>query len=125
MRILGSVGVDSDEGQEAVEAEATGLSAALTEALTPIRTAALRVELANRRDVALVAVLHALVMIRVFYDYPHGRIEPVVEVTGQRRNLVPSIKEPDACLALIGGTRRWRAGATGCRATLPTFGHGW
>ncbi|AMY00704.1 ParB/RepB/Spo0J family partition protein [Mesorhizobium ciceri] len=103
---------DEDEGQnegdEASEAgekqspdeEAVGISAALTEELTAIRTAALRVELSNRPDVALVGIVHALVS-RLFYDY-YGRIEPAVEVTGQRRNLAPSIKEPDACRALSG-----------------------
>ncbi|MER9474379.1 ParB/RepB/Spo0J family partition protein [Mesorhizobium sp. M0520] len=87
--------------KESPEEEAVGISAALTEELTAIRTAALRVELSNRPDVALVAILHALVS-RVFYDYHHGRIETAVEVTGQRRNLVPSIKEPEACRALGG-----------------------
>ncbi|MER9336774.1 ParB/RepB/Spo0J family partition protein [Mesorhizobium sp. M0293] len=93
---------DDEAGQEErPEEEASDLSAALTEELTAIRTAALRVELSNRPDVALVAILHALAS-RVFYDYHHGRIEPAVEITGQRRNLVPSIKEPDACRALSG-----------------------
>ncbi|ESY35264.1 plasmid stabilization protein [Mesorhizobium sp. LNJC384A00] len=95
-------GADDEAGQEErPDEEASGLSAALTEELTAIRTAALRVELSNRPDVALVAILHALAS-RVFYDYHHGRIEPAVEITGQRRNLVPSIKEPDACRALSG-----------------------
>lgn len=102
----GDEGSDQDEdieaGQgEAPEPEATGISAALTEELTAIRTAALRIELSNRPDLALVAILHALVS-RVFYDYHYGRLEPAVEVTGQRRNLVPSIKEPEACRALNG-----------------------
>ncbi|MER8995560.1 ParB/RepB/Spo0J family partition protein [Mesorhizobium sp. M0678] len=97
---------DQDEGVEARQAERpededTGISASLTEELTAIRTAALRVELSNRPDVALVAILHALVS-RLFYDYHHGRIETAVEVTGQRRNLVPFIKEPEACRALTG-----------------------
>lgn len=109
-------GADSDEGQGvgADETEATGLSAALTEELTAIRTAALRVELANRPDVALVAMVHALVS-RVFYDYHHGRVEPAVEITGQRRNLVPSIKEPDACRALTG----WNEAMEGWGHRLP------
>ncbi len=102
----GEEGNDQDEAdeageEEAPEAEATGISAALTEELTAIRTAALRVELASRPDVALAALLHAMVS-RLFYDYHHGRVEPAVEVSGQRRNLVPSIKEPDACRALSG-----------------------
>lgn len=90
------------------------MSAALTEELTAIRTAALRVELSNRPDVALVAILHALVS-RVFYDYHHGRIEPAVEIIGQRRNLVPSIKEPDACRALTG----WNEAVEGWGHRLP------
>jgi ParB family chromosome partitioning protein len=95
---------DSEEGQgegEGEDAGPTDLSAALTEELTAIRTAALRVELASRPDVALIAIVHAMAS-RVFYDYHHGRIEPAVEITGQRRNLAPSIKEPDACRALTG-----------------------
>ncbi|MER8658481.1 ParB/RepB/Spo0J family partition protein [Mesorhizobium sp. M0847] len=95
-------GADDEAGQEErPEEDASGLSTALTEELTATRTAALRVELSNRPDVALVAILHALVS-RVFYDYHHGRIETAVEITGQRRNLVPSIKEPDTCRALSG-----------------------
>ncbi|MER9414058.1 ParB/RepB/Spo0J family partition protein [Mesorhizobium sp. M0589] len=92
---------EADEAgqEEAPEVEASGMSAALTEELTAIRTAALRVELAGRPDVALIAILHALVS-RVFYDYHHGRVEPAVEISGQRRNLEPSIKEPEACRAL-------------------------
>ncbi|KAA3448616.1 plasmid stabilization protein [Mesorhizobium sp. SARCC-RB16n] len=101
-----NAGSDDDEGDDpaqgkANEVEVAGMSAALTEELTAIRTAALRVELSNRPEVALVAILHALVS-RTFYDYHHGRIEAAVEVTGQRRNLAPSIKEPDACRALTG-----------------------
>ncbi|MFD1983327.1 ParB/RepB/Spo0J family partition protein [Mesorhizobium newzealandense] len=94
---------ESDEARQVDEAEVetSGMSATLTEELTAVRTAALRVELSNRPGVALVAILHALVS-RVFYDYHYGRIETAVEVTGQRRNLVPSIKEPDACRALSG-----------------------
>ncbi|MER9020244.1 ParB/RepB/Spo0J family partition protein [Mesorhizobium sp. M0590] len=110
---------DQDEGVEARQAERpeeedTGISAALTEELTAIRTAALRVELSNRPDVALVAILHALVS-RLFYDYHHGRIETAVEVTGQRRNLVPPIKEPEACRALTG----WNEVLEGWRHRLP------
>lgn len=71
-------------------------------------------ELAGRPDVALVAILHALVS-RVFYDYHHGRIESAVEITGQRRNLVPSIKEPDACRALTG----WNEAVEGWSHRLP------
>ncbi|WP_189524075.1 ParB/RepB/Spo0J family partition protein [Mesorhizobium sp. M8A.F.Ca.ET.165.01.1.1] len=105
-------GEDGDE--QGVDNTTTGLSAALTEELTAIRTAALRVELANRPEVALAAMLHALAS-RVFYDYHHGRIEPAVEVTGQRRNLVPSIKEPDACRALSG----WKEVLEGWGDRLP------
>jgi len=115
----GDEGNDQNEADEpgqgeTPEVEVSGMSAALTEELTAIRTAALRVELSNRPEVALVAILHSLVS-RVFYDYHHGRIEPVVEITGQRRNLVPSIKEPDACRALTG----WNEAMEGWGHRLP------
>lgn len=79
----------------------TGYSAALIEELTAIRTAALRVELASRPEIALAAILHPLVT-KVFYEGPaFWRTESAIEVSGQRRDLAPSIKEPDACRALI------------------------
>ncbi len=76
----------------------TCYSAALMEELTAIRTAAMRVELANRPAIALAALLYPLVG-RIFYTgYMH--FETAVEVSGQRRELAPSIKEPENARAL-------------------------
>ena len=75
-----------------------GYSAALVEELTAIRTAAMRVELANRPTVALAALLYALVG-RIFHTgYMH--FEAAVEVSGHCRELAPSIKEPAEARAL-------------------------
>lgn len=76
----------------------TGYSAALVEELTAIRTAALRVELANRPAVALAALLYPLVGHIFHTGYMH--FEGGVEVSGQRRELAPSIKEPEDARAL-------------------------
>jgi len=69
-----------------------GYSAALVEELTAIRTAAMRVELANRPAIALAALLYPLVG-RIFLG-SYASVEAAVEVNGQRRELAPSIKEP-------------------------------
>lgn len=75
-------------------------SAALVEELSAIRTAAMRVELASRPDIALAALLHPLVA-SAFYTGPASyRSEFPVEVSGQRRDLAASIKEPGAVRAL-------------------------
>lgn len=95
---------DSDgHGRDAPEARpepetSGGLSAALIEELTAIRTAALRVELARRPQVALCALLHPLVLI-LFAEWRAG-VRSAVEVRGERKALEPSIKEPDGCVAL-------------------------
>lgn len=79
----------------------TGYSATLIEELTAIRTAALRVELVSRPEIALAAILHPLVA-KVFYDgLTFCRSESAIEISGQRRDLAPSIKEPDASRALV------------------------
>lgn len=98
----------------AVVAEpAGGYSAALVEELTAIRTAALRVELANRPAVALAALLYPLVG-RIFGG-GYGMFEAAVEVSGQRRNLIPSVKEPSASRALMA----WQAFVDAWGDTLP------
>ena len=80
--------------------KANAYSAALVEELTAIRTAALRVELAHRPEIAMAALLYPLVS-GVFYSgIRFDRPEAAVEVSGQRRDLAPSIKEPEACRAL-------------------------
>ncbi|NTJ35870.1 ParB/RepB/Spo0J family partition protein [Agrobacterium rhizogenes] len=79
----------------------TGYSATLIEELTAIRTAALRVELVNRPEVALAAILHPLVA-KVFYDGPsYWRVQSAIEISGQAKDLAPSIKEPEACRVLV------------------------
>lgn len=96
-------GEADDEAAEAPAAqEPSGLSYGLIEELTAIRTAAMRVELVARPQVALAAILMPLVS-RAFHDHAMrmGR-ESAVEVRGEMRDLAPSIKEPDACRALSG-----------------------
>ncbi|MQB05745.1 ParB/RepB/Spo0J family partition protein [Agrobacterium tumefaciens] len=91
---------DADQNDEAPSTPApeVGYSAALVEELTAIRTAAMRVELANRPAIALAALLYPLVG-RIFHTgYMH--FEAAVEVSGQRRELAPSIKEPEDTRAL-------------------------
>lgn len=95
----GDTVTDGEGDGEAVTAEPEAIySAALVEDLTAIRTAALRVEVANRPAIALAALLYPLVG-RIF----HGRYtsyDAAVEVHGQRRELAPSIKEPGDARAL-------------------------
>ncbi|MCZ7935720.1 ParB/RepB/Spo0J family partition protein [Agrobacterium leguminum] len=96
-------GLDDGEGEEVepvVAAPDAGYSAALVEELTAIRTAAMRVELANRPAVALAALLYPLVS-RIFHDaYLSYGTAFAVEVSGQRRDLAGSIKESGEVRAL-------------------------
>lgn len=100
---------DDDDGGEAPAlpnapelAEPSGYSAVLIEELTAIRTAALRVELVSRPEIALAAILHPLVL-RCFHDgYQYLRMDSAVEIRGERKALDPCIKEPEACRALTG-----------------------
>ncbi len=89
-------GHESDGGMVAASPTSqqpdAGYSAALVEELTAIRTAAMRVELANRPAIALAALLYPLVG-RIFLG-SYTSVEAAVEVSGQRRELAPSIKEP-------------------------------
>lgn len=96
-------------------AEPSGYSATLIEELTAIRTAALRVELASRPEIALAAILHPLVL-RCFHDgYQYLRMDSAIEVRGERKALDPCIKEPDACRALAG----WKEIVDGWGYRLP------
>lgn len=79
-----------------------GYSATLVQELTTIRTAALRVELAARPEVALAALLFPLVS-ALFV--PGARWDSPVEISGQRRDLACGIKEPEDCRPL----REWAA----------------
>lgn len=96
-------GADDDSAEEATalldgkDATPAAYSAALVEELSAIRTAAMRVELVNRPELALAMALYPLV-VKVFYDGPsYWRVGSAVELTGQVKNLAPSIKEPEAC----------------------------
>ncbi|MQW85988.1 ParB/RepB/Spo0J family partition protein [Sinorhizobium saheli] len=90
---------DADDGATSPSPEPeAGYSAALVEELTAIRTAAMRVELANRPAVALAALLYPMVG-RIFLS-GYTTFEAAVEVSGQRRDLAPSIKEPAEARAL-------------------------
>lgn len=102
-----------DEATDAPSEPKAGYSAALLEELTAIRTAALRVELSNRPTIALAALLYPLVG-RIFHSgYLH--VEAAVEVTGQRRELASSIKEPGEARALAA----WEAMKEAWGDTLP------
>lgn len=91
---------DGEGDREPAEPEGSGLSASLVEELTAIRTAAMRVELTGRPQVALAAILLPLVS-RVFHDpYMRSRFDEAVEVSGKMRGLAMCIKEPDSCRAL-------------------------
>lgn len=70
---------------------------ALIEVLTAKKTAALRVELANNPDVALAAVVHAM-LLRISYG---GRVDEksALQVSLTHERLDKWIKEPDDCAA--------------------------
>lgn len=88
-----------DGGDEAERP--TVYSAALIEELTAIRTVAMRNELVTRPDLALAAVLYPLI-VKVFLDGPsYWRVGSAVEISGQTKDLRPSIKEPETCAALM------------------------
>lgn len=78
-----------------------GYSAALIEELTAIRTAAMRVELAARPQIALAAILYPLLSKVLIGGPTYWRSAPAVEISGQCRDLAPSIKETESCRALV------------------------
>ncbi|UXT00635.1 ParB/RepB/Spo0J family partition protein (plasmid) [Agrobacterium tumefaciens] len=95
-----SAGHDDDQAEPP-----TVYSAALIEELTAIRTAAMRNELATRPNLALAVMLYPLVL-KVFLTGPsYWRIGSSVEISGQVKDLTPSIKETGACAAL----REWNS----------------
>ncbi|MBB2905307.1 ParB family chromosome partitioning protein [Rhizobium sp. RAS22] len=108
-----NVGVDANAPALSAQDVQTGYSAALVEELTAIRTAAMRVELANRPAIALAALLYPLVG-RIFHT-GYMYFEAAVEVSGQRRELAPSIKEPGEARALV----VWEKMKEGWGDTLP------
>jgi ParB family chromosome partitioning protein len=100
-----------DDGDEAPalpspldSTEPSGYSATVIEELTAIRTAAIRVELAQRPKIAMAAMLHPLVL-ACFYGRHQGlHMHSAVEIRGERKALDLSIKQPEACRALSGWT---------------------
>ncbi|MFS8050867.1 ParB/RepB/Spo0J family partition protein [Rhizobium sp. BR 314] len=95
---------DGEDAAEAGTAEPDAIySLALVEELTAIRTAALRVEVANRPAIALAALLYPLVG-RIFHS-GYVFYDAAVEVDGKRRELASSIKEPSEVRALAA----WKA----------------
>ncbi len=105
---------DGENDGEAGTAEPEAIySAALVEELTAIRTAALRVELANRPTIALAALLYPLVG-RILHS-GYTPYDAAVEVHGQRHELAPSIKEPGEARALAA----WQAMKEAWGDTLP------
>ncbi|WP_312406578.1 ParB/RepB/Spo0J family partition protein [Rhizobium sp.] len=95
--------VDSSDGEEndtAVEVDDSPKlkhSAALIEDLTAQKTAALRVELANNPDIALVAVVHSM-LLRVAYD-GYVANQTALQLTLTYDRVEGSMKQPSACLA--------------------------
>lgn len=88
------------------EAEPTGdvpastvpaLPARLTEDLTAQKTAAMAVELANRPDIALVAVVYAMTISQF---YAGTGADCCLHVTAHERSLQQAMQQPDACAAL-------------------------
>lgn len=76
-------------------------SAVLVEDLTAQKTAALRVEMANNPDIALVTIVHALLLDLVYPGtYGQSRGMTALQITTTHQRLEGSIKRPDACRAL-------------------------
>jgi ParB family chromosome partitioning protein len=111
----GVEGVDAGDGEAADATEGAAYSAKLIEDLSAIRTAALRVEIAERPEIALAALLQSLLP-RLFYEHagywqaPRGS-----DVRGEFRALDPLVKEPDQSRPL----GRWHAILEGWGDRLP------
>lgn len=101
----GSVhGLSARHGDDQAE-QAMSYSAALIEELTTIRTAAMRNELVTRPNLALAVMLYPLVLKTFLTGNGYWRVGAAVEISGQLKDLAPSIKEPEACSALTEWTR--------------------
>lgn len=92
----------AEAGETVTEAPSPTLSDVLTEKLTAIRTAALRVEVMRRPDLALAGVVHALAL-PVFYTHA-WRAESAVEIKATSIDLAGRIAEAEACPALAAMT---------------------
>ncbi|MGG7539411.1 ParB/RepB/Spo0J family partition protein [Rhizobium sp. 12,4] len=90
-------GQPSGKGTEAPKVRSINHSAALIEDLTAHKTAALRIELANNPEVALVAVVHAM-LLRV--TYPYNTEQSALQLSLTHERLEPSIKDAESCKGL-------------------------
>ncbi|TIT21046.1 MAG: hypothetical protein E5W70_18585 [Mesorhizobium sp.] len=73
-------------------------SAALVEDLTAQKTAALRVELANNHEIALAAVVHAM-LLSVIYDYCPD-VDSALQIKLTHERIESSMKRRDDCRAI-------------------------
>ncbi|MCT2581119.1 hypothetical protein EOA50_29915 [Mesorhizobium sp. M1A.F.Ca.IN.020.30.1.1] len=94
---------EADEGLPSIAGEAKPAiptvthSAALIEDLTAHKTAALRIQLANNPDVALIAVVHAM-LLQVAYPYNSEQSALQLSITHER--LKSSMKYAESCKGL-------------------------
>ncbi|MGE7156794.1 ParB/RepB/Spo0J family partition protein [Methylorubrum rhodesianum] len=89
---------DALPGSDAVPASASIThSAAFLTDLTAQKTAALRIELAHNPDVALVAVVHAMLLNLI---YPYAIVKTALELRLVNTRLEPAMKNPDGNAAL-------------------------
>jgi ParB family transcriptional regulator, chromosome partitioning protein len=72
-------------------------SAKLLEDLTAQKTAAIRVKLVNRPDIALCAIVHAM-LLKVAYDYP--RVQSALQISTVSESVERSMIAPDDCTSV-------------------------
>ncbi|NKL21172.1 ParB/RepB/Spo0J family partition protein [Rhizobium leguminosarum] len=96
-RVEGAENLPSASGAAKPSVPTMSHSAALIEDLTAHKTAALRIELANNPDVALAAVVHAM-LLRVAYPYNSEQSALQLSLTHER--LEPSMKDAESCKGL-------------------------
>ncbi|RVH53130.1 ParB/RepB/Spo0J family partition protein [Sinorhizobium meliloti] len=92
-----SEGLPSARGAAKPKVPTISHSAALIEDLTAHKTAALRIELANNPDVALVAVVHAMLL---SVAYPYNSEQSALQLSLTHERLEPSMKDAESCKGL-------------------------
>ncbi|MGJ7042779.1 ParB family chromosome partitioning protein [Shinella sp. BE166] len=92
-----SEGLPSASSAATPKAPSISHSAALIENLTAHKTAALRIELANNPDVALVAVVHAMLL---SVSYPYNSEQSALQLSLTHERLEPSMKDAESCKGL-------------------------
>ncbi len=90
-------GLPSASGATKPKAPSISHSAALIEDLTAHKTAALRIELANHPDVALIAVVHAMLL---SVAYPYNSEQSALQLSLTHERLEPSMKNTESCRGL-------------------------